>query len=165
MFATQSIEKITVNLKLNFNPLKIVEINHGISRLVHKDFIFSDTVLLSPTQPGPSSPVPSIHPVAPSQPALSGNTTPRRARPMRRLRTPRRRVRPAHTEQAVQHFLHAEEEQRKMKMQQHRDYMEIRREQNRIRDMEVQASREWRELGSRGMDLFEKFINKYCRDD
>lgn len=38
-------------------------------------------------------------------------------------------------------------------MQQHRDYMEMKKEQNRIREMVVQTQREWQALGLRMLDI------------
>ncbi|CAK1585221.1 unnamed protein product [Parnassius mnemosyne] len=97
-------------------------------------------------------------------PALSGQTTPCRARPIRTRRSPRRRVRPAHTEQAAQQFLRAVEHWRNFKRQQHQDYMDLRRERNRIRELELQSQREWQALGLRAIDMLDKVVNKYCKD-
>lgn len=122
---------------------------------------------------GPATP-PTI-----SRPALSGQTTPHRARPTlvrrsdpapRRARStrtrgsPRRLVRPAHTEQAAQHFLTSDEEWRKFRIQQHRDYIQNKREVNRIRTMELQGQREWQMLGARVLDILDKLVNKYCNN-
>ncbi|KAL4705110.1 hypothetical protein ACJJTC_004647 [Scirpophaga incertulas] len=95
---------------------------------------------------------------------LSGSTTPRRARPTRTRGSPRRRVRPAYTEQATEHFLQSDQEWRKFKMEQHRDLLELRREQNRIRANEVQAQMDWQAVSLRALDLLEKIVNKYCNE-
>lgn len=114
--------------------------------------------MLSPTRPS------QVHVVQP-EPAPSVPTTPRRARPTTRTRgSPRRRVRPAHTEQAAQNFLQAEEFWREFKVHQHRDNMDMRREQYRIREMELQTQREWQAVGLRALDMLDKVINKYCKD-
>lgn len=108
---------------------------------------------VSPTRP---SPVRIVRP----EPALSGHTTPRRrGRPPGRLGPP-----PSRTEQATQHFLQADEYWRKFKQQQHRDNMEIRREQNRIRELEVQANMSWQTVAMRVTDLLDKLVDKYCKD-
>ncbi|CAK1592776.1 unnamed protein product [Parnassius mnemosyne] len=120
--------------------------------------IITDTGTLSPTLL--SSQVQDSQP----GPALSGQTTPCRARPIRTRRSPRRRVRPAHTEQAAQQFLQAEEHWRNFKKQQHQDYMDLRRERHRIRELELQSQREWQALGLRAIDLLDKVVNKYCKD-
>ncbi|CAB3257793.1 unnamed protein product [Arctia plantaginis] len=103
----------------------------------------------------PSRPTSPIHVVEPA-PAMTGETTPRRMR-VRNRTSPRRRVRPSHTEQATQHFLQAEAFWQQFKAQQHQDYMELRREQNRIRIMEVETQR-------RALDILDKFVNKYCKE-
>lgn len=84
------------------------------------------------------------------EPAQSGQTTPRRAGPTRPRRSLRRRLRPAHTDLATQHFLEAEESWRTFKAQQHKDYME--------------SQRQWQAIGLRTLDLLEKLVNKYCKD-
>ncbi|XP_069358754.1 uncharacterized protein [Maniola hyperantus] len=98
------------------------------------------------------------------EPALSGQTTPRRGRPTQARGSQRKRVRPAHTQQAAEHFLQAEEFWRKFKIEQHRDYMDLRREQNRIREMEVQVQTQWQAVGLRALDILDKIANKYCKD-
>ncbi|XP_049886576.1 uncharacterized protein LOC126381076 isoform X2 [Pectinophora gossypiella] len=114
------------------------------------------------------SPVPPPHADATqAQPALSGQTTPRRSIRPRVSRTrpsPRRLVRPTQTEQAAQHFLHSDEEWRKFKIQQHRDNVEMARDKNRVREMEVETQRTWLALGSRVLDLVDKVVNKFCKD-
>lgn len=95
------------------------------------------------------------------EPARSGQTSPRRAR---HRRSPRRILRPAHTELAAQHFLQAEEFWRKFKIEQHKDYISLRREQIRIREMEVQTQREWQAIGIRVLDVLDKLANKICND-
>uniref|UniRef100_A0A1E1WDK9 Uncharacterized protein n=1 Tax=Pectinophora gossypiella TaxID=13191 RepID=A0A1E1WDK9_PECGO len=114
------------------------------------------------------SPVPPPHADATqAQPALSGQTTPRRSIRPRVSRTrpsPRRLVRPTQTEQAAQHFLHSDEEWRKFKIQQHRDNVEMARDKNRVREMEVETQRAWLALGSRVLDLVDKVVNKFCKD-
>lgn len=74
----------------------------------------------------------------------------------------RRRVRPAHLEQAAQLFLQAEEFWREFEIQQHQDYMDMKREQNRIKEMEVQTQKKWLALGARALDILDKLVNKYC---
>ncbi|XP_069362882.1 uncharacterized protein [Maniola hyperantus] len=98
------------------------------------------------------------------EPALSGQTTPRRGRPTQARGSQRKRVRPAHTQQAAEHFLQAEEFWRKFKIEQHRDYMDLRREQNRIREMEVQVQTQWQAVGLRALDILDKIATKYCKD-
>ncbi|XP_034833824.2 uncharacterized protein [Maniola hyperantus] len=98
------------------------------------------------------------------EPALSGQTTPRRGRPTQARGSQRKRVRPAHTQQAAEHFLQAEEFWGKFKIEQHRDYMDLRREQNRIREMEVQVQTQWQAVGLRALDILDKIATKYCKD-
>ncbi|KAL4719625.1 hypothetical protein ACJJTC_014712 [Scirpophaga incertulas] len=50
------------------------------------------------------------------------------------------------------------------KMEQHRDLLELRREQNRIRANEVQAQVDWQAVSLRALDLLEKIVNKYCNE-
>lgn len=91
------------------------------------------------------------------EPAQFGQTTPRRAGPTRPRRSPRRRLRPAHTDLATQNFLQAEESWRTFKAQQHKDYMDLKREQ-------LESQRQWQAIGLRTLDLLEKLVNKYCKD-
>ncbi|XP_069356333.1 uncharacterized protein [Maniola hyperantus] len=99
-----------------------------------------------------------VHEVWPA-PALSGQTTLRRARPTQARRSQRKKLR-----QAAQHFLRAEEFWRKFKIEQHRDYMDLRREENRIREMEVRAQMQWQAVVLRALDILDKLANKYCKD-
>lgn len=125
----------------------------------------ADTNLSQPALSGYTEPLHSsrFHVVHPTQ---SGQTTPRRVRPTRTRGSPRRRSnRPSHTEQATQHFLYSDEEWRNFKKEQHRDYMEVRREQNRIREHEVQVQRGWQNLTSQALDILNKLVDKYCRDN
>ncbi|CAG9790695.1 unnamed protein product [Diatraea saccharalis] len=94
----------------------------------------------------------------------SGQITPRRSRSTRKKGTRRRRLRLASTEQAAQHFIQAVEEWRRFKMTQHNDYMELRREQNRIRADEIQVQKNWQGICERALDLLEKIVNKYCNE-
>lgn len=43
--------------------------------------------------------------------------------------------------------------------------MEVRREQNRIREHEVQVQRGWQNLTSQALDILNKLVDKYCRDN
>lgn len=123
-------------------------------------YIFVESGLLSPTRP--SSHVRLVQP----EPTQSMQDTPRRARRGTRG-SPRRRVsrvaRSTHTEQAEQHFLQADAFWRNFKEEQHRNNVELRREQNRLREMEIQAQREWQAVGNRALDLLEKLVDKFCR--
>ncbi|CAG4954253.1 unnamed protein product [Colias eurytheme] len=94
---------------------------------------FEETGLHTPTRPTSHAHVVRPH----TEPTRSGQTTPRRARLTRPRGSPRRRDRPTHTDQAAENFLRAEEFWRKFKIEQHKDYMSMRREQNRIRDSEI----------------------------
>ncbi|CAH0718933.1 unnamed protein product, partial [Brenthis ino] len=106
-----------------------------------------------------SAPQPRMHP------APYGQTTPRRSERSSRIRSsPRRRVRLTQTEQAARQFVNSDFEWRAFRMQQHKDYMEMKREQNRIREMEVQTQREWQALGLRMLDILDKLANKFCKD-
>ncbi|CAG5047258.1 unnamed protein product [Parnassius apollo] len=109
----------------------------------------------------PTMPLSQVQEIQPG-PALSGQTTSHHARPIRSQRSHRRRVR--HTEQVAQQFLQAKEYWRNLKSQQHQDFMDMRREQNRIRELEVQAQREWQALGLRALDILDKLVSKYCKD-
>lgn len=42
--------------------------------------------------------------------------------------------------------------------------MDLRREQNRIKEMEVQAQTQWQAIGLRALDILDKLVNKYCKD-
>ncbi|KAL0868680.1 hypothetical protein ABMA27_008131 [Loxostege sticticalis] len=51
-------------------------------------------------------------------------------------------------------------EWRKFKMQQHQEYLELKREQNRIRELEVRTQMGWQELGARALDILGKFVDR-----
>ncbi|XP_045770823.1 uncharacterized protein LOC123871214 isoform X2 [Maniola jurtina] len=119
-------------------------------------FTFVESQVEDPGMRSPTRPSTHVHDVRPG-PALSGQTTPPRG-------IQRKKVRPAHTKQAAQQFLQAEKFWRKFKIKQHRDYMDMRREQNRIREMEVQAQREWQKVGLRALEILDKLANKFCKD-
>ena len=112
--------------------------------------------MLSPTRP--SSHVRVVRP----EPTPSVQTTPRRAR-IRTRGSPRTRVRPAPTEDAAQHFIQADSFWRNFKEQQHQDNIELKREQIRIREMEIQAQRDWQAVGNRALNLLEKLVDKFCK--
>lgn len=111
--------------------------------------------MLSPTRP--SSHIRVVRP----DPTPSVQTTPRRAR--RTRGSPRTRVRPAHTDNAAQHFIQADSFWRNFKEQQHQDNVELRREHNRIREMEIQVQRDWQVVGNRALNLIEKMVDKFCK--
>ncbi|XP_047033903.1 uncharacterized protein LOC124640263 isoform X1 [Helicoverpa zea] len=117
-----------------------------------------NTGMLSPTRPSSQ-----VH-VVQAEPSQAGPTTPRHSRQRRLRGSPRRPVRPPRTEEAAQQFLQAEEYWRNFKMEQHRDYMELKREQNRIREMELKIHSEWQAVGLRALDAINKLVDKFCKD-
>ncbi|CAB3227772.1 unnamed protein product [Arctia plantaginis] len=110
----------------------------------------------------PVRPTFQMHVVQPAS-AVSGRITRRRMR-FRNRASHRRRVRLTHTEQAAQHFLQAEEFWRKFRAQQHQDYMDLRREQNRLRVMEIETQRRCHSLGIRALDVICKLVSKYSKE-
>uniref|UniRef100_A0A2A4JMX9 Regulatory protein zeste n=1 Tax=Heliothis virescens TaxID=7102 RepID=A0A2A4JMX9_HELVI len=117
-----------------------------------------NTGMLSPTRPSSQ-----VH-IVQAEPSQAGQSTPRHSRHRRRRGSPRRPVRPARTEEAAQQFLQAEEFWRNFKIDQHRDYVDLKREQNRIREMELNIQREWQAVGLRALETLNKLVDKYCRD-
>ncbi|XP_021205006.1 uncharacterized protein LOC101737914 isoform X4 [Bombyx mori] len=53
---------------------------------------------------------------------------------------------------------------RAFRIQQHKDYMEIRRERIRIREMELETQKEWQAISLRALDLLSQLANKLCKD-
>ncbi|KAL0808780.1 hypothetical protein ABMA28_012460 [Loxostege sticticalis] len=104
------------------------------------------------------SPIRSNHRL---QPDRSGQTTPRRGRQTRNRWTPRRPLRPvSRADQATLNFLHSDEEWRKFKIEQQKENLLLKKEQLRIRELEVQANLGWQNLASSALNLLREYLNK-----
>ncbi|XP_028172889.1 uncharacterized protein LOC114361874 [Ostrinia furnacalis] len=103
-------------------------------------------------------------PTRPSQARIASavRTPPRGVRGRIRGSPHRRRARSVRAEQAAHHFLQVDAHWRSLKRQQHEDMMALRREANRIRQMEVQTQMEWQAIGHRALNLLEKIVDKFC---
>ncbi|XP_028042414.1 uncharacterized protein LOC114252105 isoform X4 [Bombyx mandarina] len=102
---------------------------------------------------------------APQSPVQYGPTTPRRRERPSRVRSPlQRRARLTQTEHAALLFRNSDSNWRAFKIDQHKDFMEMRKDRNRVREMEVQAQREWQAMGLSALDLLTQVVNKFCKD-
>ncbi|XP_028036759.1 uncharacterized protein LOC114247882 [Bombyx mandarina] len=83
--------------------------------------------------------------------------------PVRYVPTTPRRSRLTQAEHAALLFRNSDSNWRAFKIDQHRDYMEMRKDRNIVREMGVQAQREWQVIGLIPLDLLNQVVNYFCK--